>query len=288
MENHQKQWEFFKRNFEANQLSHAYLFTGLKYLGKKLFAKELVKLINCQEENKPCKRCFSCQSIEKESFPDFKIISEANKRDPKFGDVGEIKISQVRDVQKFLSYKPYYGKFKAVLIEDAEKMNQEAQSCFLKTLEEPKGNTMIILLSSGPNLILPTIHSRCQTIKFFGKPVLAKDNIDRQNKVLQETLKIIPLSFAEKFKYVKSFDFETQNLSEVLEVLQKYFRSLMFVKAGINGYANNDYCVPERLSSNCSVSKIKKDIELIEEIQTKIMFSNVNQKLALEILLMQL
>jgi len=276
--NHQKQWDFLIRKFESNQLSHAYLFSGFKNLGKKKFAKEFIKLINCSSENPPCQKCFSCQSIEKEIFPDFKILREISEKDSNSENQEEIKISQIRDVQKFLSYKPYYGRFKSVLVENAEKMNQEAQSCFLKTLEEPRGDTIVILLSSKPNLILPTIHSRCQVIKFFGKPIFTKENIDRQNKIFQDIIKIIPLTFAEKFKYTKSFDFEKQNLSEVLEVLQKYFRDALLAKIGIG----QDYL------KNYSVQKLKKDIELIEEIQTKIMFSNVNQKLALEILLMKL
>ena len=290
MEKHKKQWEFLKRKFEANQLSHAYLFSGAEDLGKKFFAKEFVKLVNCSAETgtNPCQKCFSCQSIEKESFPDFKILREANEKDSKFGDGGEIKISQIRDVQKFLNYKPYYGKFKAVLVEDAEKMNQEAQSCFLKTLEEPNGNAIVILLSSKPGLLLETILSRSQTIKFFGRKSLSQEKIDRQNKILQEVLKIIPLSFSEKFKYAKSFDFEKQKLQEFLEVLQKYFRHLMFTKVGVSNDLSNDFQKQNFPLNNYSVLKIKKNIKLIEEIQIKIMFSNVNQKLALEVLLMQL
>jgi DNA polymerase III delta prime subunit len=81
-------------------------------LGKKEFAKEFAEFIGCK-------------------FPDLMCIK------PEEG--GQIQIAKIREAQNFLSFKSYYGGFKSVIVQDAEKMNQEAQSCFLKTLEEPKG-----------------------------------------------------------------------------------------------------------------------------------------------------
>jgi DNA polymerase III subunit delta' len=139
---HKKQWDFLKKKSGTNQLSHAYLFMGAKEIGKRMFAIEFAKLLNCLGEEKPhlrqgfggqaCGKCINCQSIEKNNFPDVKIITKKE-------DKSEIDIAQIREVQNFLSYKSYYGSFKIVVVDDAEKMNLEAQSCFLKTLEEPKG-----------------------------------------------------------------------------------------------------------------------------------------------------
>ena len=171
---HKKQWNFLKNKFENNQLSHAYLFTGADRIGKKAFATELVKLVSCNNQEKPCQKCFSCLSIEKGNFPDFKIISKKE-------DKSEIEISQIREIQNFLSYKSYYGSFKVVLIDGAELLNQEAQSCLLKTLEEPKGQTILFLISSKPDMLLPTIFSRCQTMKFF-KPKELPENAENLQK----------------------------------------------------------------------------------------------------------
>ena len=204
---HKKQWEFLKKNFELNQLSHAYLFTGADGIGKKTFAIEFAKFINCLSEKKPCGKCINCQMIEKNSFPEFMILS-ATERDEKFGDGGEIKIAKIREAQNFLSYKPYYGSFKIVIIDDAEKMNQEAQSCFLKTLEEPKGKTLLMLISSKPDMLLQTIASRCQTLKFFMPKDLPVnyEKLEKEQKILKDLLSVINLDFAEKFKYAKSID----------------------------------------------------------------------------------
>jgi len=237
---HKKQWEFLKKKLDVDQLSHAYLFTGEEGIGKKLFAKEFAELAGCK-------------------FPDLMTVKEQNRKDEKFGDGGEIKISQIREVQNFLSYKSYNGLYKTVIIDDAEKMNQEAQSCFLKTLEEPKGKTLLFLITSKPDMILPTIFSRCQQVKFFRSKDLPvnKEKLARE----QEILPVLNEDLAKKFKYVKGVDWEKQSLVETIYVLQKYLRK--------------------------DLIKNKKILELTEDLNKKLLFTNVNQRLALEILLME-
>ena len=205
-------------------------------------------------------------------------------------DGKEIPISKIREVQNFLSYKSYYSSaYKSVIVDNAEKMNREAQSCFLKTLEEPKGKTLLILISSKPDMLLPTIFSRCQTIKFLGKPVLSQAKIDEEKKLLHDLLDIACQGFSQKFKYVKSLDIEQQKLSDILEIFQKYLRYLLFLKIGAGQLAEQEYFsdVPD-VFKNYPVSKIKKIINLSEEINSKMIFANANPKLAMEILLMEL
>jgi len=241
---HQKQWEFLKKKFEQNQLSHSYLFTGADGIGKKFFAKEFANFVGCK-------------------FPDLMSV-EAPKKDQIFGDGGEIKIAKIREVQNFLSYKSYHGGFKIVIVDEAHLMNQEAQSCFLKTLEEPKGQTLLFLVSSRPDMLLPTIFSRCQAIKFF-KPKNLPDNkekTEREQLILKDLLPVIGATFAEKFKYVKAIDFEKQDAGEIVRVLQKYLRQ--------------------------DLLKNRRSLELTEEINNKLTFTNANPKLALEILLMEI
>lgn len=274
IDGHQKQWDFLKTKFELEKLSHSYLFVGENQIGKKKLAKEFVKYINCSDrKNAPCQKCFSCQTIEKNTFPDFKIISKKE-------DKNEIEILQIREAQNFLSYKSYYGAFKAVLIDDAENMNQEAQSCFLKTLEEPKGKTILFLISSKPDILLSTISSRCQTLKFF-RPKNFQPNSEKLAKekiILSDFLKIANSDFSEKFKYVKSIDFDKQKIGDILETLQKYFRQLLLTKIGLDKTNSAD---------NYTVAKIKKIINLIENINAQTSSTNASPKLALEILLME-
>src|SRR4030042_1240940 len=142
---HQKQWQFLKRSAEIGRLSHAYLFSGQAHLGKRKLAEEFIKFLNCpKKENSPCQNCWACKALEKEIHPDLISIKPINK---------EIKIFQIRQLQKSLFLKPHSSFFKSVIIEEAEKMNQEAQSCLLKTLEEPSGNTLLFLITERPQML---------------------------------------------------------------------------------------------------------------------------------------
>jgi DNA polymerase-3 subunit delta' len=260
---HKKQWEFLKNKSELNQLSHAYLFTGADSIGKKMFAVEFAELVGCK-------------------FPDLLIVksidSESSIKNKK--DSLEIDISQIREVQKFLSYKPYNGGFKIVIIDDAERMNIDAQDCFLKDLEEPKGKTLIILVSSKPDILLQTIASRCQTIKFLKPKDLPQntEKLGKEQEILNNLLPVIGSDFSQKFKYVKSIDFEKQNVGDIVEVMQKYFRKLLLEKVENEKNSEIKY----------SVHKLKNILTLIDNINNKLMFTNANPKLALEILLMEI
>lgn len=314
---HQKQWEFLLDKFNSGNLAHTYLFSGTEGLGKSFFAKEFIKFINCQGKEKPCQSCQNCLSIDKESYPDLLVIKSSNSQSSlKEGqDKMEVDVSQIRDAQNFLSYKSYYGGFKAVVVDDADRMNQEAQSCFLKTLEEPKGKTVIILVSSKPQTLLTTITSRSQEIKFFnakledfkkylksqgiddkkaeliikaseGKPArlisLLNDQgiLKEEDKTLNDLLKIINYDLSEKFVFAKKADLENGNLDKILITFQKYFRNLLLAKVG----AGNKIEDPK----NFTPEKISKIIKLIEDLKYKNLTSNINSKLALEILLMEI
>lgn len=275
---HLKQWEFLKNKFELGNLSHAYLFSGHKESKKELFANEFVKLINCRESKKPCQNCQNCRMIEKKGFLDLLVISSQNSESSLKNekDMMEISVGQIRNLRNFLSYKPYYGNFKIVLIENAERMTFEAQSCFLKTLEEPKGKTIIFLVSSKPDMILPTIFSRCQEIKFFYK---GKHEMSKDEEIIFENLKkSIGSQLAEKFKYAKNTDLEGENFSKIMGVLRKYFRQLMLSKIGLLNLEVKNY----------PIEKIRKIIGLIESISRQADTGNINNKMALEIILMEI
>lgn len=281
---HNKQWKFLSDRFNQNQLSHAYLFTGSKGIGKRTFAVEFAKAINClnkpnQSFGEPCK-CINCQMITKNIFPDLMVMAPE--------DGGDIKISQIRKIHHFLTYKSYYGFYKTAVVDEAEKMNQEAQSCFLKTLEEPKGKTLIILVSSMPDALLPTIVSRCQTLKFFKPKNFSADpeKIKKHQEILKDFLLLIDSNLSEKFKYVKSLDLEAQNIGDILEVMQRYFRNLLFLKTGLPAQTIN--FDNSGALKKYSVGQIKEIINLIEVINNKLFFTNASPKLALEVLLMEI
>ncbi len=151
---------------QNNSVSHAYLFYGQESVGKKLTAIEFAKALNCETSGPKdsCDACASCRKIEQRIHPDFFLL-EPVKSSPT-GREAAIKIELIRDLQKKLAYLPYEGKTKVAIIDGAEAMNPQAANTLLKTLEEPPSATVLILITSNPFQLLPTLVSRCQGVKF--------------------------------------------------------------------------------------------------------------------------
>jgi len=183
---------------KEKRIAHAYLFTGPAGVGKWLTAIELAKAVNCpRAEYDSCEDCPSCKKINRLTHPDLTLIfplppvssSKKGKKekeeeeqknrnkfieeklaDPykivRYEKPGSISIDEVRNAQRSLQYTPVEGKVKVLIVQDPEKMSIEAENGFLKTLEEPPKNSLLIFLSSEPEKLLPTIISRCQRIRF--------------------------------------------------------------------------------------------------------------------------
>ena len=122
---------------KLNKVSHSYLFIGPDGIGKKLIAKEFAKMILCTSENKYCNNCKSCIEFDTNNNPDFRIIEP---------DGNSLKIEQIREFQNKVSEKPIISDRKVYIINNSDKMTQEAQNCLLKTLEEPPEFVTIIPL----------------------------------------------------------------------------------------------------------------------------------------------
>lgn len=146
---------------ERGQISHAYLFSGPEHVGKfalaKMFAESLItKKTLSSEVNEPCK----------DALLDLIVVSPDISEKKGAIKQKDISIETVRDAKKSLSLFPYCGKLKVLIVDDAHKMNTAAQNAFLKILEEPNPTTVIILVTSEIERILPTIRSRAQIISF--------------------------------------------------------------------------------------------------------------------------
>lgn len=302
---HQKIWQFLLKSAELGKLSHAYLFSGPEKLGKKTLAIEFVKWL------------FKAD-IQKRQHPDFIFIQPVGK---------EIQISQIRDLIWRLSLKPSLAPFKIAIIDQAHSMNQESQNCFLKTLEEPKGNTILILITEYPETLFPTILSRCQIVKFYpvskaeienylrnqnlvdeavassppfakarvvdekikkileiseGKPGTAIDfladlqKLEMRNQREKELIEILNYDLASRFQYLKKISKEP-DLKEILNIWLSYFRNILLSK--LEG------------GQKRSISDINQLIDRLKQIQrTNFLISttNINTRLALEILMLEI
>ena len=156
--------DHFRKTIASNHLSHAYIFTGQDGVGKTLLAKEFSKAIFCSEkEDDSCNLCHNCVRIENNHHPDIHWIEIEEKA--KF-----LKIDNIRDLQHSVKLSPLESSYKIFIIKDADRMNEEASNCLLKTLEEPPTSTIIILIANSLTPVKETIKSRCQIIRFHPIP----------------------------------------------------------------------------------------------------------------------
>ena len=157
-----------KRSLEKGVLAHAYLFVGPSHVGKMTIALNLAQALNCEADESPCSGCSSCQRIVSAKHADVQIIGLAST-----GNADEVKtrteisIDQIRQVQHSANLPPFEGKYKVFIIDGAEYLSTEAANCLLKTLEEPVGRVVFILLTAHDSLLPTTVVSRCQRLKLL-------------------------------------------------------------------------------------------------------------------------
>jgi len=158
--------KLISRSLVADRLAHAYLFQGPGGVGKQLFARKFAAAINCNANDglESCGVCSSCKKMAAGMHPDFVLVSP---------EKGAIKIAQVRELIKKLSFAPYEAETRVVVLEDVHTMRQEAANSLLKTLEEPPENNILILTADSTGNVLQTILSRCQSIPFY--PLTVKE-----------------------------------------------------------------------------------------------------------------
>ncbi len=166
----------FKQMLAKQRVPRSLLFAGENGVGKKQFAFELAKAFSCQNpvDFEACDLCSACKRATKFDFP---TSTEKKDNDKIFfsehADVAIIRkagkfitVNQIRELETEANFRPYEGKARFFIIDDADKMNEQASNALLKTLEEPAATTYIFLITSRPMSLLQTIRSRCQTIRF--------------------------------------------------------------------------------------------------------------------------
>ncbi len=155
---HAREIETLKAFIRSGRIPHALLFSGLKSLGKTKVAVEFFKALNClNSPGDPCDRCRSCAKAYNQIHPDLvRLVPEGSL----------IRVEEVRGILSDLGLKPFEARYRVIILEPAEMLNDASSNALLKTLEEPPEASLFILVSHKPRLLLPTILSRCQEIRF--------------------------------------------------------------------------------------------------------------------------
>lgn len=178
--------EVLKRMLDSGRLPGALLFTGEEGVGKKLFALEIARTLNCRtpRNNEACDECSACLRIAKLNYPERDDADEWNQiiwtDHPDVGLVVAprrvLRVEQMRQIEKEANFRPFEGKARVFLIDEADKLNDASANALLKVLEEPPRTSHLILITARPAMLLPTILSRCQVIRFAP---LTPDEIER-------------------------------------------------------------------------------------------------------------
>ena len=301
-----------RRSMAAGRIAHAYIFNGIEGCGKKKTALAFVEAIFCNGVD-GCGSCPTCRKVAALQHPDLHIIEP---------DGAFIKIDQIRDLQKELSYRPFEAQKKVCIMEAADKLNPAAGNAFLKTLEEPPGNALLILLTTNMEAVLPTILSRCQTLSFTplsfeiideylrmtGVPaetarisaslaggslqkaleISMEDSLQKRGDILKKIDSLSQEEITPLFTLAEELGNERNKALEILDMLTLFWRDVLLMQSGIPDPVNSD--ILPLLRTKAARSTPEKTMEKIELISRsrKALQRNVNPRLALEVLFMGL
>lgn len=161
---HRQIIEHLQRAIDSDKVSHAYIFNGPERSGKMMLAEAFSMALQCEAGgSRPCMECHSCRQALSKNQPDIIYLQHEK---PVTISVDDIR----RQVNNDIGIKPYNSPHKIYIIDEAEKMNQEAQNALLKTIEEPPAYGVILLLTTNADAFLPTILSRCITLSLKAVP----------------------------------------------------------------------------------------------------------------------
>ncbi|MEM1024131.1 MAG: DNA polymerase III subunit delta' [Myxococcota bacterium] len=144
----------------TGRLAHALLFVGDEGSGTREAAQRLAQICLCHAPPRPdaaCETCPACRKFEAGTHADLTFLAPEGRT---------LKVGEIREVERVLRLRPLEGRAKVVVIDRADRMTIEAQNALLKTLEEPPGESKLILLAERPRMLLPTVRSRCQSLRF--------------------------------------------------------------------------------------------------------------------------
>jgi DNA polymerase-3 subunit delta' len=161
---HRRLLALLARSIDRGSLPPSLIFAGPAGVGKRLVAIATAQLVNCTNrvghppDIDACGACAACTRIARGVHSDVLIVEP--------GESGSIKVDQVRDIVDRAAYRPFEGRRRVVIIDSADALMPAAQNALLKTLEEPPSASMFILVTAQPDLLLPTVQSRCPRLRF--------------------------------------------------------------------------------------------------------------------------
>jgi DNA polymerase-3 subunit delta' len=300
------------RSLMADKIAHAYLFDGIDGCGKKKTALAFIEAVFCGQ-GEGCGHCPSCRKLASGQHPDLHLVEP---------DGAFIKIDQIRDLQRNLSFRPFEAPKKACIIDAVDRLNIAAGNALLKTLEEPPGSALLVLITDNPGGVLPTVLSRCQRLHFSALPEatiasllhatgvepevariaaclsggsmqkavdIGEESALHERSIFLERISSLSLgNITPLFAIAEELAGDKEKALELLELLTAYQRDALILQSGSPEIVNSDLLpLIEQEATGFSAENIMERIGNVAETRRAIL-NNVNLRLALEALFMRL
>ena len=315
---HEQIIEHLQNAITMDKISHAYILNGPDKTGKKMIAEAFAMTLQCEKKEKnPCLECHSCKQAINYNQPDIIYVQHEK---PNTISVDDIRNQVNRDID----VKPYGSRYKIYIVDEAEKMNVQAQNALLKTIEEPPAYAIILLLTSNADAFLPTIRSRCVTLnlkvvpdKMIKKYLMEQRSVpDYQADVCVAFAqgnvgKAIALASSEDFNELKSAavqlmkrikDIDLYELTEAVkqisefklqindyfDIMMIWYRDILLYKAtlDVNSLIFKDEVYDiKKQASKSSYNGIETILKALEKAKLRLN-ANVNFDLVMELLLL--
>lgn len=310
--------EHLKNAITMDKVSHAYIINGPKSSGKMMLAEAFAMTLQCEEHGADaCLECHSCKQAINRNQPDIIYLTHEK---PNTISVDDIR----KQINSTIDVKPYSSKRKIYIINEAEKMNQQAQNALLKTIEEPPAYAVILLLTTNADAFLPTIRSRCVTLSIKAVPdeqiknyvmqklkvpdytaqvaaAFAQGNVGKaialassdefnelKNSAVQLLKRLRDIELYEMTEAVKQITDYKLEINDYFDIMMVWFRDVLLYKATADANKTifrDEIMEIKKQASKSSYSGLETILEALEKAKSRLN-ANVNFDLVIELLLL--
>ena len=315
---HEQIIEHLQNAIAMDKVSHAYIINGPDKSGKMMLAEAFAMTVQCEQGGRDaCLECHSCKQAFGRNQPDIIYVSHEK---PNTISVDDIRTQVNNDIV----IKPYSSRHKIYIIDEAEKMNVQAQNALLKTIEEPPAYAIILLLTTNADNFLPTILSRCVSLNIKAVPdetiekylmsnwqipdyqaqicvAFAQGNVGKaiqlasssdfnelKSSVLQLVKRLHEIDLYELTEAVKQIGEYKLQINDYFDLMMVWYRDVLYFKAtgDVNGLIFKDEVYDiKRRAEKSSYNGIEQIIEALQKAQLRLL-ANVNFDLVMELLLL--
>src|SRR5258706_9548038 len=312
--------EMLQQHIAHQTLRHAYLLTGPAGVGRRTLAVRLAQALNCANgapdaPGVPCRTCRTCKQIEAGQNADLMVVQAESEG-------GTLKVEQVREIQKFLSLRPYQSSYKTVLFLRFQEANANAQNALLKTLEEAPAYGILLLTADNAEQLLPTIVSRCEILRLRplkvdtvaeflqtrqvdaekaqllahlsgGRPGVAlrlssdEKALAFRGEKLDDLARLLAAKRRERFSYAEKLVKDKDTFRQTLLIWLSYWRDVFLKTSGAQASLTNADRAEEidSLAGRVDLSLARNATEALEHAVRRLE-KNINARLLAEVTLM--